>query len=141
VHRLAITVAFLLSGCASLPPITPFQEQSASPIERAYQLRNENRKAEAVALLEQAAMADPNNVPLIRAFGRALIDDGRDISQGIRVLENALDPAAPDVSSRNAMAAGYAEIGNLLRAKELFAQALKLDPTNAMVLVNNAKVY
>lgn len=58
----------------------------------AFSLIRQQRKSEAMALLERGAAASSGNAELAYLFGLALIDDGQQ-ERGVRVLEAGLEHA------------------------------------------------
>src|SRR5215469_12238423 len=61
----------------------------------AYALRQSGRRAQAVAVLEQASLRSPKNMELLGAYGRALAEVGN-YQQALDVLSRAHVPERPD---------------------------------------------
>ena len=73
-------------------------------------LRATGQKSQAVAVLEQASMADPGNQALLAGYGRALADNGN-FQQAFDVLGRAHKPEDPDWSILSAQGATLDQLG------------------------------
>jgi tetratricopeptide (TPR) repeat protein len=135
---IAVCLVGMLTGCASMPDMPdmrPFTSETGGVIERAAELRKADRKAEAVALLEQTAMARPDAIPVRVALGKALADDNQ-CARALDVLDAANDPAAPNVSVLSAEGVCLDMLGRHEAAASQYAAALKIEPGNAMITAN-----
>ena len=72
-----------------------------SAIAYARELRANDQRAQAVAVLEQASIRNPQSMPLLGAYGRALADAGQ-YQQALGTLERAHTPDNPDWRILNA---------------------------------------
>jgi Flp pilus assembly protein TadD len=111
-----------LGGCQTMSDITGSLTASAEPVKEAdpqraleaygdryrvnpkdpdaalaygQALRANGQRAQAVAVLEQATIANPGNRALLAAYGRALADNGN-FQQAFDVLSKAHSPDNPD---------------------------------------------
>jgi Flp pilus assembly protein TadD len=103
-------------------------------------LRATEQRAQAVAVLEQAAMRNPHNMPLMGAYGRALADAGQ-YQQALDVLGRAHTPDNPDWRILNAQGAVFDQMGRHEEAQRHYATALKIAPDQPSVLSNLGLSY
>src|ERR1019366_6238372 len=73
-------------------------------------LRATDQRAQAVAVLEQATIRNPHNMPLLGAYGRAQAEAG-DYNQALDVLSRAHTPDNPDWRILNAQGAVLDQLG------------------------------
>lgn len=71
------------------------------------------------------------------AEGRQALDEGRE-GQAIESFQRALDGGAASAAALNGMGVAYARLGRAETARDLFAQALAMDPPNARYADNLA---
>lgn len=168
VSRLAIAAALAatLSACANKPKTditgsiqTPRTEQyDRADVERlgerykqnpadaqaaiayAQALRRTDQRAQAVAVLEQAAIKNPKHKGLLGEYGRALADNGR-LQQALEVLSRAHTPDLPDWRILNAQGAIHDQLGNFKEARRYYQTALKIVPEEPSVLSNQGLSY
>jgi Flp pilus assembly protein TadD len=93
-----------------------------------------------VAVLEQAAIANPNNKALLAGFGRALADNGN-FQQAFDVLSRAHDPDDPDWRILSAQGAVLDQLDRHDEARQYYATALKIVPEEPTVLSNLGLSY
>ena len=86
-------------------------------------LRATDQRAQAVAVLEQASIRNPTNMPLLGAYGRALAEAG-DLNQALEVLGRAHTPDNPDWRVLNAQGAPETS-ANAQRIVQVIADDLK----------------
>ncbi len=98
-------------------------------------LRSRNQHAQAVAVLESAAMRNPKDTEVLAAFGKALIDVGR-FKQAQEVLARAHTPERPDWRILSAQGSAADQIGEHARAQQFYDAALKIAPGEAGVMSN-----
>ena len=103
-------------------------------------LRADGQRAQAVAVLEQAAIAHPKDKSLLAGYGRALADNG-DFQQAFEVLGRAHSPDDPDWRILSAQGAVLDELGRGEEARQYYAHALRIVPDEPSVLSNLALSY
>jgi Flp pilus assembly protein TadD len=106
----------------------------------ASELRANDQRAQAVAVLEQASIRNPRNMALLGAYGRALADAGQ-LQQALTALERAHTPDNPDWRILNAQGAVLDQMGRHAEAQRHYASALKIMPNDASVLSNLGLSY
>jgi Flp pilus assembly protein TadD len=116
----------------------PGDAQSA--IAYAQALRRTDQPEQAVAVLEQATIKNPNHKTLAGEYGRALADAGR-LQQALEVLSRAHTPDQPDWRVLNAQGAINDQLGNFKAARGYYKTALKIAPEEASVLSNLGLSY
>jgi Flp pilus assembly protein TadD len=103
-------------------------------------LRAIGQRAQAAAVLEQAAIVNPKNLAVIGAYGRALADAGN-YKQALDVLNRAHSPDQPDWRILSVQGAVLDQMGRHEEAREYYASALRLAPDEATVLSNLGLSY
>jgi len=103
-------------------------------------LRATEQRSQAVAVLEQASIRNPNNMALLGAYGRALAEAG-DLNQALDVLGRAHTPDNPDWRILNAQGAVLDQLGRHAEAQRHYSTALKIVPNEASVLSNLGLSY
>jgi Flp pilus assembly protein TadD len=103
-------------------------------------LRRTDQRAQAVAVLEQAAIKNPKHKALLGEYGRALAENGR-LQQGLDVLARAHTPDMPDWRVLNAQGAINDQLGNYKEARRYYQTALKIAPNEPSVLSNQGLSY
>ena len=103
-------------------------------------LRASGQRAQAVAVLEQAAIVNPNNKALLAGYGRALADNGN-FQQAFDVLSRAHDPEDPDWRILSAQGAVLDQLDRHDEARQYYASALKIVPEAPSVLSNLGLSY
>src|SRR5262249_54806987 len=98
-------------------------------------LRALGQRAQAVSVLQQASLQDPNNKTLLGAYGRALADTGN-YDQALEVLGQAHTPEQPDWHILSAQGAVLDQMGRHQEAQRYYASALKIVPDDPSVLSN-----
>jgi Flp pilus assembly protein TadD len=106
----------------------------------AQELRANDQRAQAVAVLEQASIRNPRSMPLLGAYGRALTDTGQ-YQQALATLERAHTPDNPDWRILNVQGAVLDQMGRHAEAQRHYASALKIRPNEASVLSNLGLSY
>jgi Flp pilus assembly protein TadD len=120
-----------------------YRENSSDPetaIAYARALRATDQRAQAVAVLEQAAIRNPHNMPLLGAYGRALAAAG-DYQQALDVLGRAHAPDQPDWRILNAQGAVLDQLGRHAEAQRHYAAALRIMPNEPSILSNLGLSY
>jgi Flp pilus assembly protein TadD len=103
-------------------------------------LRATGQCAQAVAVLEQATMAQPENKALLAEYGRALADNGN-FEQAFDVLGRAHSPDNPDWRILSVQGALLDQLGRYEEARQYYASALKIAPDEPSVLSNLGLSY
>jgi Flp pilus assembly protein TadD len=103
-------------------------------------LRATGQRAQAVAILEQASMAQPGNKALLAGYGRALADNGN-FQQAFDVLGRAHSPEDPDWRILSAQGAALDQLDRHDEARRYYASALKIAPDEPSVLSNLGLSY
>jgi Flp pilus assembly protein TadD len=103
-------------------------------------LRKTDQRAQAVAVLQQAAMRNPHNMKLLGAYGRALADAGN-FAEALDALGKAHTPDNPDWKILNAQGAVLDQMGRHREAQRHYSAALKIAPNEPSVLSNLGLSY
>src|SRR5450631_1941926 len=103
-------------------------------------LRAAGQQAQAVAVLEQATIAQPGNMALLAGYGRALADNGN-FQQAFDVLSRAHTPDDPDWRILSAQGTTLDQLGRHDEARQYYATALKIAPEEPSVLSNLGLSY
>jgi Flp pilus assembly protein TadD len=106
----------------------------------AHALRATDQRPQAVAVLQQATIRNPNNMPLLGEYGRALADVG-DYNQALDVLTRSHTPDNPDWRILNAQGAVLDQLGRYTEAQQHYAAALRIVPGEPSVLSNLGLSY
>lgn len=127
-----------IDGLAARYRSTPTDTANAMRYARA--LRATGQAVQAVAVLERVAIREPQNLPLMGEFGRALADAGRH-DQALQVLGRAHRPDQPDWRIINVQASIYDQMGRPQEAQALYNDALKISPGEPAILSNLGLSY
>jgi Flp pilus assembly protein TadD len=103
-------------------------------------LRAVGQRAQAAAVLEQAAAHNPNNRAVLGAYGRALADNGN-FQQALDVLNRAHTQDQPDWRILSVQGAVLDQMGRHADAQRYYASALRLMPDEPSVLSNLGLSY
>jgi Flp pilus assembly protein TadD len=103
-------------------------------------LRVAGQRSQAVAVLEQATIAQPNNKALLGGYGRALADNGN-FQQAFDILSRAHTPDDPDWRILSAQGTALDQLGRYDEARQYYASALKIAPEEPSVLSNLGLSY
>ncbi len=162
-------LAIAAAGCSkSLPPITgSLASQSAEPTSpdgwRSYSeewgrrfeadpadknaalnyaraLRALDQRAQAVAVLQQAAIRAPQDMDILGAYGRALSETGR-LKEAAEVLARAHAPERPDWRILSVQGAVADQLGDHAQAERYYRAALKIVPDEPSVQSNLGLSY
>jgi Flp pilus assembly protein TadD len=109
-------------------------------IRYAQALRASGQRGQAAAVLETAALHNPNHKPLLGAFGRALADIGS-LKQALEVLARAHSPDQPDWRILSVQGAVLDQMGRHEEAQRHYASALRIVPDEPSVLSNLGLSY
>ena len=103
-------------------------------------LRATGQRAQASAVLEQAAIVNPSDRALIAAYGRALVDNGK-YQQGFDTLSRAHTPENPDWHILSVQGTALDRMGRNEDARRYYGNALKIKPDEPSVLSNLGMSY
>ena len=103
-------------------------------------LRGLGQHAQAVAVLQQAAMRNPKHLELLGAYGKALADVGR-YPEAADVLARAHVPERPDWRILSAQGAVADQMDDHSRAQQYYEAALRIVPDEPGVLSNLGLSY
>jgi Flp pilus assembly protein TadD len=103
-------------------------------------LRATGQRAQAVAVLEQAAIVNPKHTGVLGAYGRALADVGR-YPQALDVFKSAHTPDQPDWRILSAQGAVLDQLGRHEEAQRYYASALRIVPDEPSILSNLGLSY
>ena len=112
----------------------------AIAVSYAQTLRARGLRAQAAAVLEQAAIRHPKNMAVLGAYGRALADNG-DFKQALEVLGRAHTPEQPDWRILSVQGAVLDQMGRHGDAQRHYMTALKIAPEEPTVLSNLGLSY
>ena len=122
---------------------TRYRANPADPdaaINYAQALRAVGQRAQAAAVLEQAAIHSPGNRAVLGAYGRALADNGN-FQQALEVLNRAHTQDQPDWRVLSVQGAVLDQMGRHAEAQRYYASALRLMPDEPSVLSNLGLSY
>jgi Flp pilus assembly protein TadD len=103
-------------------------------------LRANGQRAQAVAVLEQACIANPGNKALLAGWGRALADNGN-YQQAYDILSRAHTPENPDWRILSVQGTTLDQLGRHDEARRYYESALKIVPGEPSVLSNLGMSY
>ena len=103
-------------------------------------LRATGQRSQAVAVLEQATIAHPDNRALLAGYGRALADNGN-FQQAFDVFTRAHTPEDPDWRILSAQGTVLDQLGRHDEARQYYESALKIVPDESTVLSNLGLSY
>ncbi len=103
-------------------------------------LRATDQRAQASAVLQQAALRNPRNTAVLGAYGKSLVEVGR-LQEAQDVLQNAHSPAQPDWRILSAQGSVADQLGDHARAQGFYDAALKIRPNEPSVLSNLGLSY
>jgi Flp pilus assembly protein TadD len=103
-------------------------------------LRATGQRSQAVAVLEEATLAHPDNKALLAGYGRALADNGN-FQQAFDVLGRAHSPDDPDWRILSVQGTTLDQLGRYEEARQYYASALRIAPDEPSVLSNLGLSY
>ncbi|MBI1868804.1 MAG: tetratricopeptide repeat protein [Methylocystis sp.] len=98
------------------------------------------QNAQAVAVLQGAAIQNPEDLKVLAAYGKALADAGR-LKEAADVLSKAHTPERPDWSVLSAQGSIADQLGAHEDARNYYESALKIRPNESTVLSNLGLSY
>ena len=124
----------------ALANAAPADTATKGVLERARSLRQQGKKARAMALLQGASKKAPGDKLLLRERGLLAVEMGQ-LSEARELLQKAIDPHTPDWRTHSALGSALAAAGRHSEAQKQFATALELAPDHPSVLNNLALSY
>lgn len=115
-------------------------KNAQAALQYAQALRATDQKTQAVAVLEQAAIANPSDKVVLGAYGRALVDVGN-FKTALDVLSRAHSPDNPDWRLLSVQGAALDQLGRHDEARNYYESALKIVPEEPAVLSNLGLSY
>jgi Flp pilus assembly protein TadD len=112
----------------------------AAAIHYAHALRASDQRAQAVAVLQQAAIRNPKSLDLLAAYGKTLAEVGR-YKEAAEVLARAHHPEKPDWRILSAQGAVADQMGDHASAERYYQAALRIVPDEPTVLSNLGLSY
>lgn len=103
-------------------------------------LRALGRYAQAVAVMQSAAVKAPHDFDVLAAYGKALADNGQ-LQQAADVLSRSYTADNPNWASMSAQGSVADQIGDHAKAQEFYRNALKIAPNEPNVLSNLGLSY
>lgn len=103
-------------------------------------LRSLGQRAQAVAVLQQAAIRNPRSLPVLGGYGKALAESGR-FREASEVLSRAHLPERPDWRILSVQATVADQLGDFAAAQRLYEAALRIVPGEPSVLSNQGLSY
>jgi Flp pilus assembly protein TadD len=98
-------------------------------------LRAQEQHAQALAILQGATLAFPNDLELLGAYGRSLADNGK-LREADDVLSRSHSPEKPDWRILSAQGTVADQLGEHERAQQIYQAALKIAPGEPTVMSN-----
>jgi Flp pilus assembly protein TadD len=118
--------------------VNPSDPETAVHYARA--LRASGLRAQAVAVLERAAIAHPKHRGVLAAYGRALADAGH-YKQALAVLDRVHKSGEPDWRILSVQGAALDQMGRHEEAQRYYGTALRIAPNEPSVLSNLGLSY
>jgi Flp pilus assembly protein TadD len=112
----------------------------AAAVNYAQALRAIGQRAQAAAVLQNAAIHNPHDQSVLGAYGRALADNGN-YTQALEVLGRAHSPDQPDWRILSVQGAVLDQLGRHPEAQRYYASALRIVPDEPSVLSNLGLSY
>lgn len=116
------------------------QKDPEAGIRYAQALRATGQRAQAVAVLQQSSLSNPNNPTVLGAYGRALADTGQ-FAQALDVLSRAHTPDQPDWRILSVQGVVLDQMGRHQEARRHYIAALKIVPDEPSVMSNLGLSY
>jgi Flp pilus assembly protein TadD len=113
---------------------------SETAVAYAATLRSLGQHAQAVAVLQQAAIRNPRALPVLAAYGKALAEAGR-FKEASEVLSRAHLPERPDWRILSVQGTVADQLGDFAGAQRYYETALRIVPGEPSVLSNQGLSY
>ena len=98
-------------------------------------LRAQEQYSQAVAVLQKAAVKNPEDLEILGGYGKALADAGR-LQEAAEVLKQAQLPEKPNWSILSAQGLVADQMGDSKSAQSFYREALKINPGEPAILSN-----
>jgi len=115
-------------------------KNAEAAVNYAQALRSTGQREQAVAVLEQSSIHNPNDTQVLGAYGRALAENGN-FEQALDVLSRSHTPDQPDWRILSAQGAVLDQMGKHDEARRYYASALKIVPDEPSVMSNLGLSY
>ena len=109
-------------------------------LQYAQALKAAGQNTQALAVLQQAALANASNLDVLGAYGRALLDSGR-AKEASEMLARAHRPERPDWRILSAQGAASDQMGDHALAQRYYEAALRLAPGEPGIMSNLGLSY
>lgn len=116
----------------------PKDPQTALQFAQALKAAGQNTQA--LAVLQQAALANAGNLDVLGAYGKALLDNGR-AKEASEILARAHRPERPDWRILSAQGAASDQMGDHALAQQYYEAALRLAPGEPGIMSNLGLSY
>ena len=103
-------------------------------------LRMNGRNDQALAVMQQVAISNPNNREVLAAYGKAQAAAGQ-LEQALNTILRAQTPDRPDWKLKSAEGAILDQLGRSGEARQRYREALDLKPNEASILSNLGMSY
>jgi Flp pilus assembly protein TadD len=113
---------------------------AATGINYASALRMNGRNAQALAVMQQVAISNPNNREVLAAYGKAQAAAGQ-LEQALNTILRAQTPDRPDWRLKSAEGAILDQLGRSNEARQRYREALDIQPDEPSVLSNLGMSY
>lgn len=147
--RLAMTVLGLalatpLIGCSAFQSDSDFfgsdpsvQTLTKDNLEKAHTLRLQKKYKEAVKILSQLVLANPEDGAVLGEYGKTLVEQGRS-GEALEFLKRAVELSPHDATLYSALGVAWDQAGNPDNARDAYQKALQLHPNDPAILNNYA---
>ncbi|MBB4166774.1 MULTISPECIES: tetratricopeptide repeat protein [unclassified Rhizobium] len=113
---------------------------AANGVNYANLLRMQGRDAQALAVMQQVAIANPNDRNVLAAYGKAQAAAGQ-LQQALDTIGRAQTPDRPDWKLTSAEGAILDQLGRSAEARQRYREALDIQPGEASILSNLGMSY
>lgn len=115
-------------------------KDAATGINYASVLRMNGRNEQALAVMQQVAISNPNNREVLAAYGKAQAAAGQ-LEQALNTILRAQTPDRPDWKLKSAEGAILDQLGRSNDARQRYREALDIQPNEPSVLSNLGMSY
>ncbi|WP_312414892.1 tetratricopeptide repeat protein [Shinella sp.] len=115
-------------------------KDAATGINYATVLRMNGRNTQALAVMQQVAISNPNNREVLAAYGKAQAAAGQ-LEQALNTILRAQTPDRPDWRLKSAEGAILDQLGRSNEARQRYREALDIQPDEPSVLSNLGMSY
>lgn len=113
---------------------------AATGINYANVLRMNGRNDQALAVMQQVAITNPNNREVLAAYGKAQAAAGQ-LEEALNTILRAQTPDRPDWRLKSAEGAILDQLGRAPEARQRYREALDIQPNEPSVLSNLGMSY